>query len=76
KTYIWAEIVGTHIIWPFFIDGNLMAEKYAAMLRNDIIPTIRNIFGLNFNTVWFQQDGAPPHFGLQVRQFLNDTFPK
>ena len=26
--------------------------------------------------VIFQQDGAPPHWGLEVRQFLNDTFPE
>ena len=25
--------------------------------------------------VILQQDGAPPHWGLKVRQFLNDTFP-
>ena len=24
----------------------------------------------------FQQDGAPPHWGLAVCQFLNDTFPE
>ena len=24
--------------------------------------------------VIFQQDGAPPHWGLQVRQFLSETF--
>jgi hypothetical protein len=23
---------------------------------------------------WFQQDGAPPHFGNIVRQFLNERF--
>lgn len=23
------------------------------------------------NKVWFQQDGAPPQFGTQVRQYLN-----
>ena len=26
-------------------------------------------------TIIFQQDGAPPHWGLHVRQFLNQTFP-
>ena len=25
--------------------------------------------------VVFQQDGAPPHWGLIVRDFLNETFP-
>ena len=74
KLNVWAGIVGTHIIGPFFIDGTLTAEKYLTMLRDDIVPSIRNIFGQDFDSVWFQQDGAPPHFGLQVRNFLNDTF--
>ena len=26
--------------------------------------------------VIFQQDRAPPHWGLAVRQLLNDTFPE
>lgn len=46
------------------------------MLRDDIVPDIRNIFDLNFDTVWFQQDDAPPHFGLEVRNFLNAIFPE
>lgn len=25
--------------------------------------------------VWFQQNGAPPHFDVAVRNFLNETFP-
>jgi hypothetical protein len=24
--------------------------------------------------IWFQQDGCPKHFGLDVRYFLNDSF--
>lgn len=26
--------------------------------------------------MWFQQDGAPPHFGRQVTVFLNENFPE
>ena len=26
-------------------------------------------------TIIFQQDGAPSHWGLHVREFLNETFP-
>lgn len=74
KLNVWARIIGTHIIGPFFINGTLTAEKYLTMLRDDIVPAIRNIFDLNFETVWFQQDGGPPHFGLEVRNVLDDTF--
>ncbi|EFN87845.1 hypothetical protein EAI_10117, partial [Harpegnathos saltator] len=28
----------------------------------------------NFDDVWFQQDGAQPHYGRIVRNYLNDTF--
>jgi len=76
KLNVWAGIVGEHIIGPFFIDGNLTAQKYEAMLCDDIVPTVRNIFDPDFDSVWFQQDGAPPHFALQVRNFLNNTFPE
>jgi len=54
KLNVWAEIVGTHIIGPFFIDGTLTAEKYLTMLRDDIVPAIHNIFDPNFDAVWFQ----------------------
>ena len=43
-------------------------ELYSNMWRhaqlNDLQPTII-----------FQQDGAPPYWGLLVRGFLNETFP-
>jgi len=69
KLNVWTGIVGEHIIRPFFIDGNLTAQKYEAMLRDDIVPTVRNIFDPDFDSVWFQQDGAPPHFALQMQNF-------
>jgi len=41
------EIVGTYIIEPFFINEII---KKIAMLWNDIIPVICNIFGQNFHS--------------------------
>ena len=26
--------------------------------------------------IFFQQDGAPPHWGVEVREFFNFTFPQ
>ncbi|EFN77911.1 hypothetical protein EAI_15781, partial [Harpegnathos saltator] len=42
---------------------------------DQIIPAIRNIFSNNFEEIWFQHDGAPAHFGLGLRQILNEIFP-
>lgn len=76
KVNVWAGIIGHNIIGPFFINGNLTAEKYLQLLRENIVPQIIHLFPNNNNQVWFQQDGAPPHYGREVRNYLNDTFPQ
>ncbi|EFN76733.1 hypothetical protein EAI_04129, partial [Harpegnathos saltator] len=75
KLNVWAGICSRGIIGPFLIDGNLNAEKYENLLRNHIIPDIRNKFGAGMQHVWFQQDGTPPHYTIRSREFLNRSFP-
>lgn len=74
KLNVWAGILRNRIIGPFFIDGNLNAAKYEDMLRNQIVPAIREISGENFEHTWFQQDGAAPHYGRDVRAYLDAVF--
>lgn len=74
KVNVWAGILNNSIVGPFFIDGDLNAAKYLDMLRNQIIPRIREIAGDNFEQTWFQQDGAGPHYAIIVRNFLNNQF--
>lgn len=74
KLNVWLGIVRDQFIGPFFIDGNLNAEVYQEMLEHQIYPAIRAATN-NSGEVWFQQDGAPPHYGLHVREYLNTIFP-
>lgn len=74
KLNVWAGIIDDTIIGPFFIDGNLNADRYEQLLRTEIIPAIRDLKGDDFINTWFQQDGAPPHYGVRVRQYLNEEF--
>ena len=30
----------------------------------------------NFDKLFFQQDGAPPHYALRVRDYLKKVFPQ
>lgn len=81
KVNVWAGIVGDHIIGPFFINGNLNGDNYLALLQNNVLPTLTNLYPdpanpqLPANMIWFQQDGAPPHYQINVRQYLNRVFP-
>lgn len=74
KLNVWAGILNNRIIGPFFIDGNLNAEKYETMLRNQIVPAIREIAGEDFNNTWYQQDGAAAHYARNVRTYLDTVF--
>lgn len=74
KVNVWAGILGDSIIGPFFIDGNLTAQKYLNLLRDEIIPAVRAL-GIDLGEIWYQQDGCPAHNARVVQQFLETTFP-
>ncbi|KAJ8942110.1 hypothetical protein NQ318_000705 [Aromia moschata] len=44
KVNIWAGTIGENIIGPFFIDGNLNGETYLALLQNNVVPTMANLY--------------------------------
>ncbi|PSN49423.1 hypothetical protein C0J52_06611 [Blattella germanica] len=44
------------------------------MLRTSILPGICALYGAD-EEVFYQQDGAPPHYHLAVRSFLDDNLP-
>ena len=61
------------IVGPFILRDTMNAERYLVMLQDEICPVIstwENIEDLNF-----MQDGAPPHFAIVVREWLNAQFP-
>lgn len=82
---IWVGIIGNFIIGPFVINGNLNGMLYNDMLNNQIIPALNNLVEtaitpegapiFNREMIYFQQDGAPPHFALDVRNTLDAEFP-
>ena len=43
------------------------------MLQEEIFPSQLNEEG--DYPVYLQQDGSPPHYGIQVRRFLDQQFP-
>ena len=60
------------IIGPFiFAEFTITANIYLDMLKHYVVPQLEEFQP----RAVFQQDGAPPHWGLIVRDFLNETFP-
>jgi hypothetical protein len=66
KLTLWYGIWGKEIVGPVYFDTNLNAEIYVNVLQDTIISFLLNQDG-EFSA-YFQQDGAPPHYGICVRR--------
>lgn len=72
KVNVWCALRKGQLFGPYFFDGNVTSEKYQHMLESFFLPQLSQH---QKDTMFFQQDGAPPHWGLRVRGFLNAKFP-
>ena len=72
KVNVWCGIMCNQIIGSFFFNGaSITADVYLDLLIKYMAPQL-----IDFQpTIIFQQNGAPPQWGLHVREFLNETFP-
>ena len=74
KVNTWAGIYNDTVIGPFFIEGNITGDKYLEMMINEVGPALLEAAG--DDEVYFQQDGAPAHFKRNVREMLDEMFPR
>ena len=65
---VWCAITSKGIIGPYFFDGSVTAASYLEMLNDFLWPLVRH------KGLYFQQDGAPAHYALNVRDWLNQKF--
>ena len=72
---VWCGILGTRIIGPHFIDGNLNGEMYREFLDN-ILPILLEDVPLQTRMdMWFQQDGCPAHSSNRALEILDRDYP-
>lgn len=81
KVNVWAGIVGNQVIGPIFFAETLNGVRYLEFLQEELVPQLANLFpnpvdaNVPNRDIWFQQDGAPPHFARPVREYLDVVFP-
>ena len=66
---VWCAISSRGIIGPYYFDGTLTGVSYLQMLWEYLLPRLIDYP----DDVMFQPFGAPPHYALIVREFLNDN---
>lgn len=81
KINVWAAIAENRIIGPYYFEENLNGPRYLQFLQDYVIPNLVILFpnannpAIPNENLWFQQDGAPPHYAADVRRYLDQVFP-
>ena len=73
---VWAGIVNDDLIGPFPLPPRLTGAVYTVLLRDTLPGLLEHIPLESRRRMWFQHDGASPHFSHHTRQHLNRTFPE
>lgn len=72
---LWAGIIGNKLIGPVIFPNRLNSANYLNFLRNELYDLLEDVDLETRRTMWFQHDGCPAHFGLDVRNWLNNEYP-
>lgn len=75
KVNVWCGLMHDRIVGPFiFAEKTINGNIYCDMLELYVFPQIDDI-EQEKGPIFFQQDGAPPHYSNRVRDALNLRFP-
>ena len=65
---VWIGFSAHLITSPFFFESTVTAQSYSNLIETHFLPFLRRIRKLS-STI-FQQDGAPAHYSVKVRELL------
>lgn len=72
---VWAGIVGDRLIGPVFLPLRLDGETYRDFLENELPVLLEEMPLADRNQLFFMHDGAPAHFSVTAREYLNAVYP-
>ena len=67
---VWCGVIGDRLIGPFVFDNNLRGYTYEKFLRKELPGLLEDIPIKVRSQMYFQHDGAPPHYSRLVREYL------
>ena len=72
---VWCGVIGDQLIGPYIFPQRLTGAIYANFLRDELPALLENVPLQTRLQMYYQHDGAPPHFSQVVRQYLDHKFP-
>lgn len=71
---VWAGIVNDFLIGPYLLPTRLHGSHYRIFLEEVLPELLQDVPTVVRNQMWFQHDGAPAHFKVVVRNYLDASF--
>lgn len=71
---VWLGVCSFGIVGPYFFDATVTGIAYLDLLM-ELREELNNNPDFSGRGLTLQQDGAPPHYAIIVREFLNQNFP-
>lgn len=67
---VWAGILGNQVIGPHILPNRVNANNFLLFLTDNLQDLLEEVPLATRAEMWFQMDGAPPHYGIAVRRWL------
>jgi len=72
---MWCCVIGDQMIGLYIFPQCVTGDIYANFLKDELPALLENAPLQTQQQMYYQHDGAPPHFSQVVRQYLNHKFP-
>jgi hypothetical protein len=70
---VWMGVYNNAICGPYFLPRRLNSNLFYEFLQNNFRQLLENLPLINRRR-WIQMDGAPAHYGRQIREWLNENY--
>jgi hypothetical protein len=71
---VWCGLIGPYLIGPYIFVGALNGRNYLDFLQNELNALLEDVPLALRLSMFFQHDGAPPHYHNAVRTHLNTMY--
>lgn len=73
---LWAGIICGELIGPFRLPERVTAPIYLEFLQHELGALLEEVPLQTRSVMWLQHDGAPAHYGRQVREYLDTRYTR
>jgi len=72
---VWCGVICDQLIGPYIFPQRLTGDIYANFLQDELPALLENVPLQTRRRIYYQHDGAPPHFSQVDRHYPNHKFP-